>query len=149
MNAEFGAFLTLVIQAVVAAALPILLAFAVAWLKSTLARAKTSLTKSQLFLVESGVRIFVEAAEQSGLWKSALATGAAKKAWVLEQATTWCASHGVPVDLPAIDAQIEAIVRQMKLEDAPEVTPADEQGADLTAAYLAGVATGKAGPASD
>lgn len=140
MGNEFGAFLTLVIQAVVAAALPVLLAFAVAWVNKKVAEAKTKLTKEQLYLAQTGIRIFVEAAEQSGLWKTALDTGAKKKAWVLAQATDWCATHGVPIDLPAIDAQIEALVRELKWDEPPAAPgmSEDEAKALATKAYEAG-----------
>jgi hypothetical protein len=128
MNTEFGSFLTMVASAVITAALPVLLAMLVAWLNKKVGEAKTHLTASQLRAIEAGVAILVKAAEQSGLWKAALATGAQKKAWVLAQAVEWCNSKGLPVDLYMLDAQIEAIVRDMNWDDA--------EAGILPAAYL-------------
>lgn len=124
MNTELGAFVTLVIKLVIAAALPVLLPMAIAWGFKKLAQAKAHLTQSQLYLIQAGVRIFVEAAEQSGLWQAALDTGAKKKAWVVGQATDWCKAHGLPIDLVGLNAQIEAIVHEMNWDD-PEPARAE------------------------
>ena len=110
MNEQFADFLTLMIQAVIAAALPILLAFVVGWLNSKRRLAEHRLTADQKTLITWTLRTIVMAAEQSGLSGELKRLGVDKKQYAIAEASSWLASVGLPVNLASISAQIEAIV---------------------------------------
>lgn len=109
---EVGAqFLTLVIQAVIAAALPLLLLWLRQWIMARVEQAKHYLNDDQLRMAEWVVRMLVQAAEQSGLWDEVLKEGGQRKQWVLAEAERWFKDLGLPIDVRAISALIEAIVK--------------------------------------
>ena len=125
-NDTLAEFVTALLQMIVAALLPVFLYYARQWLVLQLAKMRQHLTTDQLHSMEWIIRTLVLAAEQSGLEREALATGAAKKKWVVGEAARWLETWGLPVDLSAIDAQIEAIVREFndgQWRDPPEWPP--------------------------
>ncbi len=69
---------------------------------------KSKLTLQQQEAVDKAIKIAVYAAEQTKSNES----GDARKAWVLK----FLKEQGINVDLDAVDAQIEAVVKTLKIE---------------------------------
>lgn len=107
-----GQFLTLLIQLVIAAGLPVLLYYGREWFLSRVALAESALTESQLETVRLVIRMLVQAAEQSGLINKSLQEGQAKKDWVLVRAQAWLDGIGIAIDVGALSDMVESVVRE-------------------------------------
>ena len=110
MNEQFADFLTILIRAVIAVGLPILIAFVAQWIRGKTALVGHRLTTEQKGLITWTLRTVVMAAEQSGLSGELKQLGVSKKEYAINEASSWLASVGLPVNLASISAQIEAIV---------------------------------------
>ncbi len=114
---ELQSFLVLLVQGVIPilggfllTVLGLLATQAVTWLKSNIAQ-------SQLKQVKTIVDFLVMSAEQSGLTGSLLASGSAKKQWVLDQVTTHLTDAGLTKladNVPLIEQLIESAVYELK-----------------------------------
>lgn len=113
--APFVQFLNILLQALVTAAAPILIAFVIGWVRQLMAKAKASVTTEQWLLLQSLAATVVAAAEQSGLAGQIAATGQAKKAWAISELTRLAEEHGLTgLDLGTLSSIIEGeVFRQL------------------------------------
>lgn len=106
-------FIMIVLSAVVTVFLPVLVAFAVSWLRAQKELVLSRLTVEQRDLLFSIVAALVQAAEQAGIVGIIEDTGEAKKRWVIERVQTWLDTHNLPaVDAEEIADLIEAAINQ-------------------------------------
>lgn len=117
---ELNNFLSLVAQALLIIALPILVAAAAYWLRQKALELKSKLTRDQLATIESIGSLAVRAAEQAGLTKQ-IAGGAAKKEYAIKVAQDYLNGLGVKVDVKAIANVVESEVIKQFNNSAPMV----------------------------
>jgi hypothetical protein len=77
-----------------------------AWLEAKEAEIRSNMTDNQRYLVDEGLRLAVEAAEQLKLGDAALN----KKEWAVDFAAAWLKTRGITLDLQELDGLIEAEV---------------------------------------
>ena len=90
--------------------LPILLTSLVRWINAQMKNTRAQMSKEQLFLVETLIKQFVRAAEQSGLSGQVKAAGSEKKAFVIALLRQELEERGISLNLETLDAMIEAAV---------------------------------------
>ena len=117
---ELNNFLSLLAQALLIVALPVLVAAAVYWLRQKALELKSKLTRDQLATIESIGSLAVRAAEQAGLTKQ-IAGGAAKKEYAIKVAQDYLNGLGVKVDVKAIANVVESEVIKQFNNSAPMV----------------------------
>lgn len=117
---EINNFLSLVAQALLIIALPILVAAAAYWLRQNALELKSKLTKDRLATIESIGSLAVRAAEQAGLSKQ-IAGGAAKKEYAIKVAQDYLNGLGVKVDVKTIANVVESEVIKQFNNSAPMV----------------------------
>lgn len=98
------------LETVITVLLPVLLAYAVAWLKVQTDKIKASISTEEWNFAVSLVDKLVIAAEQTGLKDELLKEGAAKKAWVLEQAQAALNAKNIKIDVAVLAAIVEDTV---------------------------------------
>lgn len=107
---EYGDLVTKLLVTIVTVALPILLVWLKQYIDQKRDQLKGEVGQAQWAQIEMMVRLFCEAAEQTGLWDAALQTGEQKKAWVLTQMDGWLKGQGLPVDVNAVSAAVESVI---------------------------------------
>ena len=117
---ELNNFLSLLAQALLIVALPVLVAAAAYWLRQKALELKSKLTRDQLATIESIGSLAVRAAEQAGLTKQ-IAGGAAKKEYAIKVAQDYLNGLGVKVDVKAIANVVESEVIKQFNNSAPMV----------------------------
>ena len=116
-------FLSMLAQALLVIALPILIAALAFWLKQKADEIKSKLTKEQLTALESIGSIAVRAAEQAGITKQ-IVGGSAKKEYALQVAQNYLNSLCVKVDVTAVANVIESeVLKQFNSAAPPADTP--------------------------
>ena len=105
-----SSLLQVLLETVIVVVLPILLTRLVTWINSQIKNTRAQMSKEQLFLVETLIKQFVRAAEQSGLTGQIKAAGAEKKAFVLALVKAELAERAISLNLDTLDAMIEAAV---------------------------------------
>lgn len=120
---EYKDLLTTLLVTVISVALPILLVWLRQWLNEKKGELRQQVGEQQWYQMRQVVALFCEAAEQTGLKTELLKTGAEKKAWVLDQMDAWLKATGVPIDIKAVEAAVEATVYNWNQDGArPKVT---------------------------
>ena len=110
---EFWAdFVSILLKAIIAALLPIGLYYVRMWLMVRIEATTRDLTAVQLATINWMLRTLVMAAEQSWLRDEVLRQGEEKREWVLAEARRWLEQVGPPVDVQAIDDEMELIVER-------------------------------------
>lgn len=111
-------FLNQALQAVIIAAIPVIVPPLAVYLVAQARSFMASLSDSQQYAVRSVVGIFVAAAEQMYTpdeW-------AEKKAYVMRHAQEYFDAHKIKISVALIEAELEAAVRNLpKSHDTPEV----------------------------
>jgi hypothetical protein len=119
---ELTEFLTLLAEALLVIALPILIAAGVQWLRLQAQR----LGDERLATVERIVSTAVAVAEQTGVLKNL--AGPEKKEQAISIAEDWLAQRGIQMDLNDLANVVEAeVARQFQNPSAPADTPAARQ----------------------
>lgn len=118
---DWGILLQQVLEMAIAILLPVILGFAVIWLRGQIEVQKNKLSGEQLAMAEAFVTSFVFAAEQSGLTDQISQVGEAKKAWVLEQVQSALDAKGINIDIEVISGLIEAAVFKAWNDSAPQI----------------------------
>lgn len=135
----FETFISLLLQILVAAILPVLVAEAVRLLRVGGAALRERLGEANARKVQAAVAIVVKAAEQAGLIGALVNEGSAKKTWAISEASRILKEWGVAnVSESTLSTLIEAAIRDGVQEGGglaiwpfPEVTepePAPEAG---------------------
>jgi hypothetical protein len=95
---------------------PVLLGFAIMWVKQQIAKAKSEMTQEQINFITELARTYVMAAEQNGLAEAIANEGAAKKEWVLTRLQSDVSSLGLQVDIrmlsDLVESQVYAALKQ-------------------------------------
>lgn len=91
---------------------PVLLGFAVMWVKQQIERTKANMTQEQVDFVTSLARTYVLAAEQNGLAEAIANEGAAKKEWVLARLESDVSKLGLKIDVRMLSDLVESQVYQ-------------------------------------
>lgn len=112
MEIDYGKLIQMALETVIVVFLPVLLAYAVAWVNQQTRLLKAGETKATYEYTVGVVRDLVQAAEQIGLKQELLTIGADKKAWVMAQAEASLAQKGIHMDVSALSAVVEAQVYQ-------------------------------------
>lgn len=105
-----SSLLQLLLETIIAIVLPIVLTRLVIWINAQIVATRSQISKEQLILVETLIKQFVRAAEQSGLTGQVRAAGAEKKAFVLALLKAELTERGISLNLDTLDAMIEAAV---------------------------------------
>jgi len=113
-------FLQLLIEAVITAALPIVIHRSVMFLEARAKSIWSSIDSEKRWLIKEAVRTAVLAAEQSGLSNELMATGKAKKDYALRMAQNYLTEFGIEIDLSVLDSMIESIVWEELKKDLPK-----------------------------
>lgn len=88
-NETIARFVEMLLGAAIAVAVPVITAALVRWLNSKRVEIEDRLPAEVLYTVRTVADLVVTAAEQSGLWDEALATGKAKKEWAMQMGEQW------------------------------------------------------------
>ena len=88
-NETIARFVEMVLSAAIAIAVPLITAALVRWINSKRQEIEDRLPSEILYTVRTVADLVVTAAEQSGLWDEALATGKAKKEWAMQMGEQW------------------------------------------------------------
>ena len=106
-------FVTVLLKVIIAALLPVALHCAVVALGAHRRGDNVLLRPSmQLATINWMLRTLVMAAEQSWLRDEVLRQGEEKREWVLAEARRWLEEVGFPVDVQAIEEELELIVER-------------------------------------
>ena len=97
-----------VLQLALEALLPVLIGFAIKWLRDQIGLLKSKLSESQLAILDAAAKIAVLAAEQLNL----AGFVEDKKAEAIRIAQQYLAAHGVELDVQVIADAIEAAVME-------------------------------------
>lgn len=112
---DWGQIIQTVLEAVLTIALPVVVGYAVTWLRTQRESLLARLDEKARFMVQDAVRIAVQAAEQSGLAKHIADKAEEKKRFALDFAEKYLAEWGLEMDLDVLADMIEAEVhRQFK-----------------------------------
>lgn len=91
---EIGTFITLLLQAVITAAVPILMAMLWKWIKAKMTQLTTNFSSECRCAIETAIEIAVRAAEQSGLMAKMKGEYFDKKAYAMDVAQNYLAELG-------------------------------------------------------
>jgi len=120
-SVEISAFFTLIIQAVIAAAVPVIVSLVVKWVAAKAAWAASQLKADQLSLLRIAVVTAIKAAEQSGLAGVIAEDGKAKKAAAIQWIQAYLNQLGLKIPVAVIEAELEAaILEGLQMAEAPE-----------------------------
>lgn len=128
MEKILSSLLQVTLETMIVIVLPILLTSLVKWINAQISSARAQMSREQLVLVETLIKQFVRAAEQSGLTGQLKAAGAEKKAFVIALISAELAERGIDLNLETLDAMIEAAVNEAFGKIEVEPTPADVAG---------------------
>jgi len=131
-------FLTLLAQAMLIIAIPILVAADFTWMKQKAVEIKQNLSKEQLAMIEKGVNIAVRAAEQAG-FSGLLKSGSEKKQYAIDAVQIYLDRAGVPIDIEEISTLIESEVNSQFSNYAPPVDTPEARSALIDKAIEAAV----------
>jgi LL-H family phage holin len=109
-NTILSSLLQVLIETIITVVLPIVMVNLVIWLNAQIKATRSKMGKEELSLIETLIKQFVRAAEQSGLTGQVKAAGAEKKAFVLALLHAELAERGITLNLEVIDAMVEAAV---------------------------------------
>lgn len=131
MMEQISEFLQIVLSALITAATPVLVAYAVAWLKARQREIEANLSEQEQYVIREALRVAVHAAEQSGLATGLVKEGEKKKRWAIEIAQQYLSRYGITLDLDELTGLIEATVweelnRGRPAEPAPDESEPDE-----------------------
>jgi hypothetical protein len=132
-------FLTLVAQALLVIALPIVVYFLFQWLRQRSAEIRSRLSAQQQHFIDSAINIAVRAAEQAGLAQQLAGGGQAKKAYAVKAAQDYLNRIGVKLDVPMLATLIEAEVHKQFSNAAPVVDNAQTRSVLIDKAVQAAV----------
>ena len=118
---EWSGVLQTIVEMALEILLPVVLGFAVVWLRAQIQNQKAKLDADQLAMAEAFVSSFVFAAEQSGLSEQISAAGEAKKEWVIAQVQAALDAKGIALDIEVISGLIEAAVYKAWKDSAPQI----------------------------
>jgi hypothetical protein len=137
---ELTEFLTLLAQALLVIALPVLIAAGIQWLRLQAQR----LGDERLATAERIISTAVAVAEQTGVLENL--AGEEKRQKAIAIAEDWLADRGIQMDLNDLASVVEAeVVRQFQNPSAPADTPAARQEKAVESAVLAAEQSGLAG----
>jgi len=110
MDIQWNDFLSQFLTLVIIGVIPIIAHYVVQYLKAQSKRIESWITENipsdELFELQKVARMVVKAAEQAGM----AGLVKEKKAYAVQIAQEWLSSHGMEMDISAIDAAIEAAV---------------------------------------
>ncbi|MBC8332002.1 MAG: hypothetical protein H8E28_08485 [Anaerolineae bacterium] len=124
----FTNFLTILAQALLVIAIPILVAAAFQWTRERAAMIKQNLSNEQLSLIEKGVTLAVKAAEQAG-FSGILKGGSEKKQYAIDAVQRYLDRAGVEIDVDEIATLIESEVNSQFSNYAPPVDTPETRSA--------------------
>ena len=118
---DWGELIQSILETILAIALPVLVGYAVVWLRAKQREIVAGLTDNQRWMVTEAVRTAVEAAEQSGLAGHIGNMADEKKRFAIVSAERYLYNAGLSIDLDVLSDMIEAeVYRQFrKPADAP------------------------------
>lgn len=106
---EMQEMMLFILQAVIAAAVPVLTAYLVRWLNSLKLKVIASVDKDKYNTIKMLVEIAVKAAEQAGLKENILAVGEDKKSFAMTKLQAMLNARGLSyISVDEIEAWIEA-----------------------------------------
>jgi LL-H family phage holin len=105
-----SSILQVLIETIITVVVPVVLVRVVSWINAQIKATKSQIDQNELALIETLIKQFVRAAEQSGLSGQLKAAGAEKKAFVLALLHAELEQRGITINLEVIDAMIEAAV---------------------------------------
>lgn len=118
---DWNKVLQLVLQALLAAALPVIVKFLVDWLKAKTSELMLGLDQQTRWAINEAVEIAVRSAEQSGLAGLIEESAEAKKRYACDFAEKYLARFGIILDLDVLADMIEAeVLRQFGKGDQRE-----------------------------
>ena len=88
-NETIAQFIEMLLSAAIAIAVPVITAALVRWISSKRQEIEDQVPGEILYTIRTVADLVVTAAEQSGLWDEALATGKAKKEWAMQMGEQW------------------------------------------------------------
>ncbi len=124
----FTNFLTLLAQALLIIAIPIVVAGAFQWMRTKSAEIKQNLSKEQLEMIEKGIKMAVGAAEQAG-FSGLLKSGGEKKNYAIDAVQRYLDRAGVEIDVEEIATLIESEVNRQFSNYAPPVNTPEARSA--------------------
>ncbi|MBI4772321.1 MAG: hypothetical protein HY784_18330 [Chloroflexi bacterium] len=134
-----NSFLSLVAQALLVIAIPILIAFLFQWLRQKNAEFRSRLTAQQQQFIDAAVHIAVRAAEQSGLSQQLAGGGQGKKAFALQAAQDYLNRLGIQLDVNMLSTLLEAEVNTQCSNAAPPIDSPEARSALLDKAVQSAV----------
>lgn len=122
---DIGELIQVILETVLAIALPILIGYAVMWLRAKQKEIMAGLTTEQRYMLENAVDMAVRAAKQSGLAGYIKNEGRIKKRFAIDAAERYLRSMGLGgLDLDVLSDMIEAeVYRQFRKPEPPVVDP--------------------------
>ena len=116
-------FLSILIQLMIALAIPVLVAVLVPWIIQRYRETKQRLGAEQVSMLESGISMAVRAAEQAGLTGQIKAIGAEKKAFALASAQNYVNRLGLKINVEEVSDLLEAEVNKQYRSAAQGTAP--------------------------
>jgi LL-H family phage holin len=111
MEKIVSSLLQVTLETIITIVLPIVLVRLVSWINAQISATRSQMDRHELELVETLIKQFVRAAEQSGLTGQVKAAGAEKKAFVIALIHQELEARGIELNLETLDAMIEAAVK--------------------------------------
>jgi len=136
---QITVFLSLLAQALLVLAIPILIAFLFQWIRQHAAEIRSHLTAQQQQFIDAAITMAVRAAEQASASNQLSAGGQAKKAYAIKVAQDYLNRLGIRVDVNTLVALIESEVQKQFSSAAPPVDDAATRSALLDKAVEAAV----------
>ena len=112
-NETIARFIEMLLSAAITIAVPVITAALVRWIHSKRQEIEDQLPGEILYTVRTVADLVVTAAEQSGLWDEALATGKAKKEWAMQMGEQWLReTFGLSPSLAKLSDEVWAAILQ-------------------------------------
>jgi LL-H family phage holin len=127
-NQILSTLLQVLIETIITVVLPVVLVRLVIWINTQIVATKSKISKEELLLIETLIKQFVRAAEQSGLTGQLKAAGAEKKAFVLALLHAELEERGIKLNLEVIDAMVEAAVNDAFGRVVFDLSPSEAAG---------------------
>ncbi|MBT3391698.1 MAG: hypothetical protein HN413_14970 [Chloroflexi bacterium] len=124
----FTNFLTILAQALLVIAIPILVAAAFQWTRERTAMIRQNLSDEHLSLIEKGITLAVKAAEQAG-FSGILKSGSEKKQYAIDAVQRYLDRAGVEIEVDEIATLIESEVNSQFSNYAPPVDTPETRSA--------------------
>lgn len=127
MDSAISDFFSVLIQGLLVLAIPILIAFAIPWLRQKANEVKQKLSADQLDMLQKGAQFAVKAAEQAGLSGQIKNVGKEKKEFAISAAQGWLDRAGLKVNADEIASMIESEVHSQITNPTPMADSAESR----------------------